>query len=112
LDAIRPNGRSARIDPNATEILAVVRRAMARTSLSAKAFCIAAACTESEFSEAINGKRGRRFEIAWLWKQADDFIVAFLDEVTETRGLTPENRHAIRRARIIELINLLLQDFS
>jgi hypothetical protein len=85
---------------------------MAKTSLSAKAFCIDAECTESEFSEAINARPGRRFEVEWLWKQDDAFIIAFLDEVTEARGLTPENRNAIRRARIVELINLLLQDVA
>ena len=89
-----------------------MRRAMAKTSLSAKAFCLDAGCTESEFSEAINAKPGRRFEVDWLWRQDDAFVIAFLDEVTETRGLTPENKHAIRRARIVELINLLLQDVA
>lgn len=112
LGAIRSKQAKAQIDPNLKEILPVIRRAMGKTGLSQKAMAIAARCTESELSEALNGRDGRRFDADWIWRQDDTFVVAFLDEVTETRGLTPENRNAIRRARIVELIGLLLQDVA
>lgn len=109
LDGVRTKTIKAQIDPNSKEILPVIRRAMAKTGTSQKAFAIAARCTESELSEALNGREGRRFDADWLWRQDDAFVLAFLDEVTEARGLTPENKDAIRRHRIIELIELLLQ---
>jgi hypothetical protein len=93
-------------------MLGCIRRAMGKTGTSGKVFALSAGIPESEFSEAINARPGRRFDVEWLWKQDDAFVVAVLDEVTETRGLTPENRNAIRRARIVELINLLLQDVA
>ncbi len=112
LGEIRTKAVKAQIDPNAKEILPVIRRAMAKTGLSQKAMALTARCAESELSEALNGRDGRRFDADWLWRQDDAFVVAFLDEVTATRGLTPENKDAIRRARIVELIGLLLQDVA
>jgi hypothetical protein len=112
LDGIRATKANGRIDPNQREVLGCIRRAMARTGLSGKAFALTAEIPESELSDAINGKPGRRFDVEWLWKQEDTFVIAVLDEVTDARRLTPETKSAMRRQRIVELIDLLLQEMA
>jgi hypothetical protein len=107
LDEIRATKAHGQIEPK--EILPVIRRAMAKTGTTQKAFALAARCTESELSEALNDRDGRRFDAEWIWRQDDAFLLVFLDEVTEARGLTPESKDAIRKQRIVELIGLLLQ---
>jgi len=112
LAGIRAKDARVRIDPNQKEVLGCIRRAMSTRGLSQKAFAITARCTESELSDALNGRDNRRFDVEWVWRQDDDFVIAFLDEVTAARGLTPENKSAVRRRRIIELIDLLLQEMA
>lgn len=111
LDDIRPNGRSVRIDPNASVgIRGLVRRVMAETGLSQKAFAADAGCTASELSDALHGKENRRFEAEWIYRQNALFLQRFLEALAEERAITPENTRAAARRRIVELIDLLLAE--
>jgi hypothetical protein len=113
LDALRPTSAKARIDPNVPDqkaILEVIKQTKSELCLSSKEMAIAAGISESEFSDALNGKDNRRFDAEWLWRQSDAFLIRFLDNVTEARQLTPEQVSTTRRKRIVELIDLLLQE--
>lgn len=116
LDGIRAKGGRIRIEPNALpsqkEILIIVRQTLAETGTSQKKFAKNAGCTESELSEAVNERENRRFDAEWLWKQDDAFLLKFLENVMDARQLTPERVNDVRRARIVELIDLLLREVA
>ena len=105
---IRATASKHRTEPKRKEILPVIRRAASAVGLSQKAMAQSAECPESEISDALNDRENRRFDAEWLWRQDDAFLLRFVEEVMEARKLTPENVRAIRRKRIIELIELLL----
>jgi hypothetical protein len=91
--AVRTNSDTVRTDANsATETRAIdlVRAVMHDLRRSQKETALAAGCTESELSEALNGRQGRRFDAQWIWNQDDAFLRQFLDRVADARGLSPE----------------------
>lgn len=100
------------IDPNRKEILAIIRRAKDAVGLSQKAMAIAAGVSESELSEALHGRANRRFDAEWLWRQDDLFLLKFVELLMDARALTPENAAAVRRQRIVQLVELLLQEVA
>lgn len=112
LDDIRPNGLSVRIDPNPVGMRALVRRVMAESGTSQKAFALTAGCTESELSDALNGKENRRFEADWIYRQDALFLQRFLNAMAEERAITQQNTRTVARKRIVELIELLLTEVA
>lgn len=112
LDDVRPHSVKAPIDPNASvydrEILDLIRRTMERVSLSQKAMAIAGRCAESELSEALNAKPGRRFDAVWLWRQDNVFLRTFLELLAEKRGLTPQTALAEEVALLTALFGRLV----
>lgn len=113
LNTIRGRSVKARIDANPTpavELLPLIRQAMSETNLSQKAFAINAHQPESVISEAFNARRN--FAAEWWWAQPDTFLLRFLELTMDARHLTPESASAIRRRRIVELIDLLLTEVA
>jgi hypothetical protein len=47
-----------------------------------------------------------------MWRLPPRFWVVWRDRIDQAKQLTPENRAAIRRRRIVELIGLLLAEAS
>lgn len=78
---------------------------MAQTGLSLKHFAITAKVSESVISDALAGRR--HFACEWWWAQSDDFVHVFLRLAFETRQLPVPSPRAIRRKRIVSLIQLL-----
>jgi transcriptional regulator with XRE-family HTH domain len=102
-----------RIDPNSVAgMRALVRRVMAETGLSQKAFAIDAGCSPSELSDALNGKENRRFEAEWIYRQNALFLRRFLDALAEERQVTREHARTATRRRIVELLDLLLAEVA
>lgn len=91
-----------------TALVAIVQQAMSETGLSQKAFAINAEQSQSVVSEAFNGRR--TLALGWLWAQDDVFLLRFFELAMKERRLTPEHASAIRRRRIVELMDLLLQE--
>ena len=111
LNSLRPTSAKARIHanpPDASDLIPLVRQAASETNLSQKAMALNARIPESVLSEAFNGRRN--FAAEWWWAQPDTFLVRFLELAMDARQLTPENVSAIRRRRIVELVDLLLQE--
>lgn len=109
LDAIRGRSAKARIaanPPDLTRLLPLLKQAMSETGLSQKAMAINAGQTESVISEALAGRR--HFDVEWWWAQPDTFLLKFFELVMDARELTPANISAVRRRRIVELVDLLL----
>jgi hypothetical protein len=110
LNDLRAGSANVRIDANSldgTAFLPLMKRAMGETGLSQKHMALNAGQPESVISEALNGRRN--FAIAWLVLQPGTFIDRFFDLFKEHYGLTPANIKAIQRRRIIELLDLLLE---
>lgn len=111
LDDIRATRQGVRSVANAVEtpaLLPLIADAMRLVGLSQKAFALQAEQPESVISEALAGRR--HFAIEWLWKQDGVFLLRFFAMVMDARQLTPENISAIRRQRIVELVDLLLME--
>lgn len=109
LNSVQPRMVAALIDakPQA-EVLALIRLAMHDVDLKHEAAARAAGVKPSQFSAALNGQGN--FGATWLWAQDDRFLAHFFDLVMTARQLTPESKSAIRRQRIVELIDLLLTE--
>lgn len=94
------------IDVNQPEILDLIRDAMQAVGLKQEAAAAVAGVKPSQFSAALNGQGN--FGARWLDKQDNTFWLKFIELVMQARGLTPESKSAVRRQRIVELIELLL----
>lgn len=105
---VQPGSRPAFIDVNQPEILDLIRQTHADVGLKQEAAAVLAGVKPSQYSAALNGTGN--FGATWIWAQDDRFIVRLLELVSEARGLTPANVSAIRRRRIVELIELLLAE--
>jgi hypothetical protein len=113
LNGLRATEAKGRIPANQVELTALlplIRQAMRETDLSQKAMALNAGQPESVISDGLNGRRN--FAAEWWWAQPDTFLIRFLDLVTEARQLTPEHVSAVRRRRIVELIDLLLTEVA
>jgi hypothetical protein len=113
LNTLRGTPAKARIAANPLDgsgLLPLLKQAIRETGMSQKELALNADVPESVVSEALSGRR--HFAAEWWWAQPDRFLLRFLELVTEARQLTPENRAAIRRRRIVELIELLLAEAS
>jgi hypothetical protein len=109
---VRPHSDADQMRPNAEQnarIVDLVRLVMADLAVSQKSFAITARCTESEFSEALNLKDGRRFEAEWIWRQDDVFVRRFLDTAAAARGLTPETELAEEVRLLTALFGQLIE---
>jgi hypothetical protein len=98
----------ALIGVNPPEILGLIRQALVDVGLKHEAAAAAAGVKPSQFSAALNGQGN--FSAAWIWAQDDRFVLRLIELAIEARQLTPENVSAIRRRRIVELIDLLLAE--
>jgi len=114
LDTLRAGKANLRIEANSSEniehkrdFLLLVRDAMREADLSQKAFAINAKQSESVISEALGGTRNLSAD--WLYAQPDRFVQILIDKVSIARNLTAESKAALQRARILELIGLLLE---
>lgn len=105
---VQADSGAALIDVNQPEILSLIRQTLSDVDLKQEAAAAIAGVKPSQFSEALNG-RGN-FGVTWLWAQDDRFVARFLELFVEARQLTPESVSLIRRKRIVELIDLLLQE--
>lgn len=105
---VHADGASALIDVNQPEILAVIRQTLHDVGLKHEAAAAVARVKPSQFSAALNGQGN--FGASWLWAQDDVFFARFLANVQAARQLTPERTSAVRRQRIVELIDLLLTE--
>jgi hypothetical protein len=56
--------------------------------------------------------RQARLPFDAMWRLPPRFWVVWRDRIDQAKQLTPENRAAIRRRRIVELIELLLAEAS
>lgn len=111
--SIRPAVPPGLIDPNeiaSRDDRLLVSTALARIGLSHKSAAYTAGTHPSEWSNAMAGKG--RLDFGWLWLQDNTFWTTFWPLVAEARALTPENARAVRRARMAELIGLLLEEAS
>lgn len=105
---VQVDSRTALIDVNQPEILALIRQALSDVGLKHEAAAAAAHVKPSQFSAALNGQGN--FGATWLWAQDDRFLLRLFELVMEARQLTPANQQAVRRRRIVELIDLLLSE--
>jgi hypothetical protein len=111
LNSLRGTPAKARIAANPAgeaDLLDLIAQALRATNTSQKAFAIAAEQSPSVISEALCGRR--HFAIEWVWAQDDRFLATFFELAQAARRLTPESRSAINRKRIVELLDLLLQE--
>lgn len=92
------------------EILELIRRAHVDVDLKHEAAARAAGVKPSQYSAALNGHGN--FGASWLWAQDDRFLARLLELVSDARQLTPERVSALRRRRIVELIDLLLVEVA
>lgn len=98
------------IDVKPSAILGLIKQAMTDVGLKQEAAAAIAGVKPSQFSSALNGQGN--FGATWLYAQDDRFILRLVELVMETRQLTPENVSAIRRRRIVELLDLLLEEVA
>lgn len=113
LSAVRTRSAKARIDANPVEqstVVALVKQAASETGLSQKTMALNAGVPESTISDALNQRRN--FSAEWWWAQPDTFLLRFLELVMDARHLTPESASATRKARIAELVTLLLTEVA
>lgn len=92
----------------AAEVLAITRRVHHELELKQEAAAAVASVKPSQYSTAING--AGNYAVTWLYAQNDAFLLRWIERVMEARGLTPENKQAIRACRIVELVKLLTED--
>ena len=80
---------------------------MRAVDLSQKVFAAEAKQTESVISEALSGTRHLSGE--WLYAQSDQFLIALVELIERTRGLTAISKASRRAERIGELVRLLIE---
>jgi hypothetical protein len=51
-----------------------------------------------------------RLDWGWLWLQDDKFWQEFWPLVAAAKRVTEENRAAVRRARLVEVLAILLEE--
>jgi hypothetical protein len=110
LNAVQPRMASALIDVKPGEILGLIQRALRDVGLKQEAAAAVAGVKPSQFSAALNGQGN--FGAAWLWAQDDRFLARLVELMTDARRLTPERVSALRRQRIVELLDLLLTEVA
>lgn len=90
------------------EVLRLTREVHHEVGLKQQAAAVLAEAKESQYSAALNGA-GVNYALTWLYAQDDAFLLRWIEKVMEHRGLTPENRQAVRAFRIVELVRLLTE---
>lgn len=98
------------IDVNQPEILDLIRQAHYDCGLKQEAAARIAGVKPSQYCSALNGQGN--FAATWIWAQDDHFVSHLLDLIKAARGLTEENVRAVRRRRIVELVDLLIAEAS
>lgn len=101
---VRSDSQTVRTDANQDmKLRDLIKQTLSDLQRTQQYAAIEAGCTESDFSDAINGRHGRRFDAEWIWRQDDTFLRHLLDLMSKERGLTPET--AI--AQEVELLTAL-----
>lgn len=109
LDAVRSTAAGPLVGVNrGAEVLAITKRAHADLGLKQEAAAAQAGVKPSQYSTALSGTGN--FGLTWLYAQDDAFLLRWIELVMEYRGLTPDNKRAIRACRIVELVRLLTED--
>jgi hypothetical protein len=91
-------------------VLLLLRKVHRETDTSQQAGALSAGVPESQYGDGLNGTPNRNYAITWLYAQSDLFVLRFVEGLLEARGLTPDNKRAVRAYRIIELVKLLTED--
>lgn len=111
LDSVRTPSQPLRTSANREHpILVILRRAHSETSTKQEGAAAAAEVPPSQYGDGLNGAPSRNYAVTWLWAQSDLLLLRFVELLLEARGLTPDNKKAVRANRIIELMRLLTDE--
>lgn len=91
-------------------MLVLLRTVHRETETSQQAGALSAGVRESQYGDGLNGAQNRNYAVTWIWGQSDLFVLKFVEGLMAARGLTPENKKAVKAFRMIELIKLLTED--
>lgn len=92
------------------DVIALFFDTLAACGLSPKEAAYTMAMDPAQLSRVKAGTA--RLPIDAMWRLPDRFWLAFRDGIDAAKGLTPENRRAIQRARLIEVITLMLSEVA
>lgn len=111
LDAVR---RGPSIDVHSDDVpvdaIAIFFETLAACGLQEKEAAYFMAMDASQLSRVKN--KTARLPFDAVWRLPDHFWIAFRDRIDAAKRLTNENRKAIQRARLLEVVSLLLQEVA
>lgn len=93
-----------------SDVVSLFFETLAACGFSEKEAAYEMAMDPAQLSRVKN--RTARLPIDAMWRLPDRFWLAFRDGVDAAKQLTPENRRAIQRARLIEVITLMLAEVA
>lgn len=92
------------------DAVALFFETLAACGFSEKEAAYEMAMDPAQLSRVKSGQARLPFDA--VWRLPDRFWLAFRDRIDAAKRLTTENRHAIRRARLIEVIGLILEEVA
>ena len=92
------------------DVVALFFEAVAASGLSDKQAAYEMAMDPAQLSRVKTGQARLPFDA--IWRLPDRFWITFRDRIDAAKQLTAENRRAVQRARLLEVIGLLLEDVA
>lgn len=92
------------------DVIALFFESVAACGMSHKEAAYDMAMDPAQLSRVKSGQARLPFDA--VWRLPNHFWLTFRDRIDAAKALTPVNRRAIQRARLLEVIGLLLEEAS
>lgn len=110
LNSLELQMAKASSDVNRVDVVALFFETLAACGFSEKEAAYEMAMDPAQLSRVKSGQARLPFDA--MWRLPDRFWLAFRDRIDAAKRLTTENRRAIQRARLIEVITLMLEEVA